>query len=150
MRPRGILHRGLTLQSRGVTLIELIAFIAIAAIVAAVMVQTFSGTMRGSHLGKEMTQATQLAQQRMEVIMGQRKAMGYSTFIASPDYDPCQSGAWATQMCSTSSVPAGNYTVSSVRSAADACGTGCTDVAVMVDDPYGSRMAELTMQFWGY
>lgn len=137
-------------RCKGVTLVELIAFIAIAGIVAAAMFQTFSGTMRGSHLGKEMTQATQLAQQRMEVILGQRKTLGYTAFIASADYDPCQSVAWTTQLCSTSSTPAGNYTVSSTRSAADACGTGCTEITVTVSGPGGGQLAQASAQVWNY
>jgi len=133
-----------------VTLVELIAFIMIAGVVATVLIQAFGGTMRGSHFGKEMTQATQLAQQRMEVILGQRKTLGYTTFIASADYDPCQSGVWTTELCSTSSVPAGNYTVSSTRSAAGACGTGCTEVTITVTGPYGDVLARATNQVWDY
>ena len=128
-------------RSRGVTLVELIAFIVIAGVIAVAMVQAFSGTMRGSHLGKEMTQATQLAQQRMEVILGQRKTLGYTAFIASADYDPCQSGAWVTELCRTSTTPAGSYVATSTRSAADACGTGCTEIVVTVTGPCGGNLA---------
>src|SRR5687768_12406091 len=67
----GCFNRG----CRGVTLIELIAFIVIASVVATAMLHVFSSTMRGSYFGKEMTQGAQLAQQRMEVIYGQRKTL---------------------------------------------------------------------------
>lgn len=141
---------GLRRRDAGVTLVELIAFIVIVAIVAVAMVQAFSGTMRGSHFGKEMTQATQLAQQRMEVILGQRKTLGYTVFIASADYDPCQSGVWTGQLCSTSSYAAGNFLVASTLSAADACGTGCTEVTVTVTGPYGDVLAILADHVWNY
>ena len=150
MRSRKLSCRRPIPWSKGVTLVELIAFVAIAGVVVAAMFQTFSGTMRGSHFGKEMTQATQLAQQRMEVILGQRKTLGYTAFIASADYDPCQSVVWTTQLCGTSTTPAGNYVVASTRSAADACGTGCTEIAVTVTGPYGDQLARAATQVWNY
>lgn len=150
MRSRKIPRAGLVVRSNGVTLVELVAFIAIVGVVAAAMFHGFSGTMRGSHFGKEMTQATHLAQQRMEVILGQRKMLGYTAFIASANYDPCQSGAWTTQLCGTSSTPAGNYVVASTRSAANACGTGCTEIEVTVAGPYGGQLARATTQVWNY
>ena len=159
MIARRLLRREPVPPSGGVTLIELIAFIAIAGVVAVALVQAFSGTMRGSHFGKEMTQGTQLAQQRMEVILGQRKTLGYAAFIASADYDPCQSSVWAGQLCSTSSYAAGNFSVASTRSAADACGTGCTEVTVTVASPYGAVtgscvgsdvLACLAAEVWNY
>ena len=150
MKTRRIPHCRSIPRSRGVTLVELIAFIVIAGVIAAAMVQAFSGTMRGSHLGKEMTQATQLAQQRMEVILGQRKTLGYTAFIASADYDPCQSGAWVTELCGTSTTPAGSYVATSTRSAADACGTGCTEIVVTVTGPSGGQLAQATAQVWNY
>jgi type II secretory pathway pseudopilin PulG len=134
----------------GVTLVELIAFIVIVAIVAAAMVQAFSGTMRGSHYGKELTQATQLAQERMEVILGQRKRLGYASFIAG-DYDPCQPppavvAPWSTNQACVATT----YTVASTLSAADACGTGCSEITVTVTGPYGDVLARLTEQVWNY
>lgn len=137
-------------RARGLTFIELIAFIVIAAVVATAMIQAFGGTLRGSHYGKELTQAAQLAQQRMEVILGQRKTLGYAAFVTSPNYDPCQSGAWMTAPCSTSSTPAGNYTVESTRSAPDACGTGCTEITVSVTGPYKDVLTQLAVQVWDY
>ncbi len=137
-------------RAHGLTLVELVAFIVIAAVVAAALIQAFGHTLRGSHYGKELTQATQLAQQRMEVILAQRKTLGYAAFIASPHYDPCQSGAWTAALCSTTSTPAGNYTVISTRSAADACGSGCTEITVTVSGPDGEVLAQLAGQVWDY
>lgn len=147
MRPR---HPQTVLRpatpARGVTLVELIVFIVIAAIVAVAMLQAFSGTMRGSYYGKELTQGTQLAQQRMEVIRAQRKTLGYSAFISSPNYDPCQSGAWTGQLCTSTS----SYSVKSTPPVANACGTGCTPVTVTVTGPFGDQLAQLAYNFWNY
>ena len=155
---------GLRRRDAGVTLVELIAFIVIVAIVAVALVQAFSGTMRGSHFGKEMTQATQLAQQRMEVILGQRKTLGYSSFIVG-DYDPCQPPPalvppWSTsEACATTTYGAGIFDVQSTLSAADACGTGCTEVTVTVASPFGAVtgacagsdvLACLSAEVWNY
>lgn len=140
---------------RGATLVELIVFIVVIGVVVVAMVQAFSGTMRGSHYGKELTQATQLAQQRMEVIIGQRKRLGYTNFIAG-DYDPCQpppaaAPPWSTsQACSTTTYAAGAFAVNSTLSAPDACGVGCSEVAVTVIGPYGDILSRLTYQAWNY
>lgn len=139
------------------TLIELIAFIVIAGLVATALIQVFGGTMRGSHLGKEMTQATQLAQQRMEVIMGQRKRLGYHGFDAST-FDPCDpvgAPAWGAQACQTTSYPAGQFTITSTPTfTSDACGAGtgtdCKLVTVTVTGPYGNQLSSLMYQVWGY
>lgn len=143
-------------HARGVTLVELIAFIVIVAVVATAMVQAFSGTMRGSHFGKQMTQATQLAQQRMEVIVGQLKYLGYAN-VAAANYDPCKLALWAgpPEACGTTTSPAGPFVIdSSFDDAADACGAGsgidCRVIAITVDGPYGDRLASLTYHAWNY
>lgn len=141
---------------RGATLIELIAFIVIAGIVATAMVQAFSGTMRGLHLGKEITQGVQLAQQRMDVILGQRKRLGYAGFTLAT-YDPCLLAIPpfpASQACAASA----GYTVTSAPAApgfaADACGVGtgttCRVITVTVTGPRGSTVATVTRQVWSY
>ncbi len=138
---------------RGVTLIELISFIAIVGIVAVGMIQAFSGTMHGSYYGKEMTHGTQLAQERMEIILGQRKRLGYTAFVAGT-YDPCTApiAPWnANQACLASSYAAGNFIVSSLPApVADSCGTGCSVITVTVTSPYGDTLSVLTSQVWNY
>ena len=137
---------GLRRRDAGVTLVELIAFIVIVAIVAVAMIQAFGGTMRGSHFGKEMTQATQLAQQRMEVILGQRKTLGYSGFDATT-FDPCDGTGpvWGAQACT--STP--NYGVAS-QFDNPACGANCRNITVAVTGPYGDTLATLAAQVWNY
>jgi type II secretory pathway pseudopilin PulG len=142
--------------ARGVTLIELVMFIVIVGIVAVAMVQAFSGTMRGSGYGKQLTQATQLAQQRMEVILARRKALGYAGFDATT-FDPCDGvgPVWVAQVCQTTVYAAGSFVVTSTfNSASDACGAGsgtnCREVTVSVASPYGDTVARLTAQVWNY
>jgi type II secretory pathway pseudopilin PulG len=140
-------------HQRGVTLVELIIFIAIVGFVAAAMVQGFTGTTRGSHYGKQLTQASQLAQQRMEVILSRRKQLGYGSFDANT-FDPCDNvgaPAWTAQVCQSTT----GYTVASTGSfASDACGAGtgtdCRLITVTVNGPSGDLLASLTQQVWNY
>jgi Tfp pilus assembly protein PilW len=135
---------------RGVTLVELIAFIVIASVVAVALLQVFHGTTRGSHSGEELTQAVHLAEQRMEVIRGQRVRLGYAGFTAAT-YDPCPPvGAWAAAACNTTTYPAGSYTVTTTAPVDGACGAGCKLVTVTVTDPYGEVSARLAEEFWDY
>lgn len=127
---------------KGVTLVELVAFIAIVGIVAVAMVQAFSGTMRGSHMGKQMTQAMELVQGRMELIQGKRVELGYTT-LNSTNYDPCKPvSSWTVEACQT-----GNYTVDSNY---DASSGTYKEVTVTVTGPYGDVLARLTARFWDY
>ncbi len=140
---------------RGVTLIELIAFIIIAGIAMVILVQVFAVSMHGSHTGKQLTQGVHLAQQRLEVIRGQRSRLGYAGFTATT-YDPCPPvGTWIAQACQTTTYPAGNYQITSTfNGAADACGAGtgtdCRVVTVTVTEPGGVTVSVLTTQFWNY
>lgn len=137
-------------RQRGFTLIEMIVFIVVAGIVGTTLIHAFGSTMRGSHLGKEMTQAAQLAQQRMEVIAGQRNRLGYANFNAL-NYDPCQLGLWVgPQVCATTTYGAGTFGVTSTPPVANSCGVGCTEVSVTVTSPYGGILTVLTQQFWNY
>ena len=134
---------------RGVTLIELIAFIIIAGIAMVILVQVFAVSMRGSHTGKQLTQAVHLAQQRLEVVRGQRSRLGYAVFTATT-YDPCPPvGAWTAQACQTTTYAGGSYTVTSTFSDVD-CGANCKQVVVTVTDPDGATVSVLTTQFWNY
>ena len=134
---------------RGVTLIEMIAFIVIAGIAMVVLVQVFAVSTRGSHTGKQYTQAVHLAQQRMEVIRGRRETLGYTGFTLAT-YDPCPPvGAWTAQVCQTTTYPGGSYTVTTSFSDVT-CGADCKQVTVTVTEPDGSTASVLTHQFWNY
>ena len=68
----------------GFTLIELIIFTVIAGVLVVGLASVFSASMRGVAEPGQLTQATQIAQERMELILGQRRAVGFAAFT-----DPC-------------------------------------------------------------
>lgn len=145
-------------RMRGVTLVELIAFIIIVGILASGIIGGFSATLRGSGMPRQMTQALQLAQGRMELIRARKdslSAMGYNGFacFTGTRYDPCQS-ALAAGGCPAMS-PSGNpvcnavpgYTVTPSLDQTGACMGGdanykCIMVTV-TDATSGSTLAQL-------
>jgi hypothetical protein len=90
-------------DQRGVTLIELIAFIVIMGIASMTLLSMYRAVLPRGVTPAEISVATQLAQERMELILGQRAVVGYSPLV-----DPCAASAAA--VCTA---PAG-YGVSSV------------------------------------
>ena len=83
-----------------------------------------------------------LAQQRLEVIRGQRSRLGYAGFTAAT-YDPCPPvGAWTAQACQTTTYPGGSYTITSTFSDV-ACGANCKQVVVTVTEPDGATVSVL-------
>ncbi len=69
---------------RGLSLIELIVFIVVMSIAVVAVMQGLSSALRGSLTPGQITQATQLAQERMELILATRQTRGYSGI-----FDPC-------------------------------------------------------------
>ncbi len=74
---------------RGLSLIELIVFIVVMSIAVVAVMQGLSSSLRGSLTPGQITQATQLAQQRMEFILSRRQTLGYTDFQT----DLCPSAA---------------------------------------------------------
>ena len=93
----------------GYSLIELVIFIVIVSILAAGLITAFGGALAGAPQATRIDIATQLAQERMELILAQRDALGFAAFTATT-FDPCTSTPASTQPACTS-VPTG-YTVS--------------------------------------
>lgn len=71
-------------MARGFTLIELIIFIVIVSIMGVALISAFSASTRGAPDAGLITQATQIAQERMELVMAQRRAVAFAAFA-----DPC-------------------------------------------------------------
>src|SRR5450756_340863 len=88
---------------RGVSLIELIAFIVIMGISVVALLSMYRAVLPRGATPAEITVATQFAQERMELILGQREAGGF------PLVDPCVT--WPAAVVCT---PTSGYTVSSV------------------------------------
>lgn len=68
----------------GVTLIELIVFIVIAALLATGLIAAFTVSMKDTPKSNEITQALQIAQERMELILAYKQSKGFNALI-----DPC-------------------------------------------------------------
>ena len=68
----------------GVTLVELVAFIVIVALLATGLIAAFTLAMKDTPKSGEITHALQLAQERMELILAYKKSKGFTALI-----DPC-------------------------------------------------------------
>jgi type II secretory pathway pseudopilin PulG len=94
----------------GVSLIELIIFIIIIAIVTTGIMSGFSRMLQGTATAHELNEAAFLARQRLELILPQRQVLGFTGFTAA-SFDPCTSSPVSTQPPCTG-IPSG-YTVTS-------------------------------------
>jgi type II secretory pathway pseudopilin PulG len=92
---------------RGVSLIELIAFIVIMGISAVALLSMYRAVLPRGATPAQITLATQLAQERMELILGQRIAGGYSTAVLT---DPCVGGT-PPAICTDQFAPSGLYSI---------------------------------------
>ena len=68
----------------GVTLVELIVFIAVAALLATGLIAAFTSSMKATPVSGDVSHALQLAQERMELILAYKKSKGFAAVI-----DPC-------------------------------------------------------------
>ena len=87
-------------QGDGFSLIEVIVFIVVLGVLAAGLVVAFSSPLRNSPEAGRLDLAAELAQQRMELILAQRRGTGFAGFT-----DPCPGPAICT--------PPTGYTVTS-------------------------------------
>ena len=92
---------------RGLTLIELIAFIVIMGISAVALLSMYRAVLPRGATPAQITLASQLAQERMELLLGQRAAFGYSTTVLT---DPCAGGT-PPSICTNQFAPAGLYSI---------------------------------------
>ncbi|MCR4332975.1 MAG: hypothetical protein NUV34_09815 [Sulfuricaulis sp.] len=68
----------------GITLVELIAFIAVMALLATGLIAAFTSSMKATPPSGDVSQALQLAQERMELILAYKKSKGFTAML-----DPC-------------------------------------------------------------
>ena len=76
------------LHQHGMTLIEVLLFVVVVGIVAAGLLTAFNGALRSTSTPGQMLTAQLLAQERMELIIGQRRVLGFGGFTSST-FDPC-------------------------------------------------------------
>ncbi len=84
----------------GFSLIEVVIFIVVLAVLLAGLLVVFSSSLSKSPQAGQLDMGAELAQQRMELILGQRRAVGFAAFT-----DPCPGPAVCT--------PPAGYTVTS-------------------------------------
>lgn len=99
--------RAATAAQRGVTLIELVAFIVIMGISVVALLSMYRAVLPRGATPAEITLATQLAQERMELLLGQRDAYGYSTAVLA---DPCVGGI-PPAICTSQYTLSGLYSI---------------------------------------
>lgn len=142
---------------RGVTLVELIAFIIIVGLLVSGVIGGFSTTMRGSGVPRQVTQALQLAQERMELIRARKDFVGFACFtndVNGPRYDPCGTAAAAGSCPATiasthpacSAATTFGYTAIPALDETGACMGGDVNykcITVTVNDAGGARLSQL-------
>ncbi len=74
----------MSIKQSGISLIEMIIFIVVVSIAVTGVLLAFTNTQRTGQPPIEITTATQLAQERMELILTQKRLVGFATFT-----DPC-------------------------------------------------------------
>ena len=98
---------------RGFTLVEMVVFIVIVSLAAYALFRSFGSVLQRSPTAAQLTQAMQLAQERMELIQGQRDVQGYNSLV---DLDPCMRGGALPNVCTV----AFGYVVASTGTASGA------------------------------
>lgn len=104
---RGLPSKAAYAAQCGVSLIELIAFIVIMGISVVALLSMYRAVLPHGATPAQITLATQLAQERMELLLGQRDVSGYSTAVLT---DPCAGGA-PPAICTNQFTPTGLYSI---------------------------------------
>jgi len=119
-------------RAAGFSLIEAVVFIVVLAVLLSGLVVALTSSLRSSPTAGQIDLASELAQQRMELILAQRRAVGFAGFA-----DPCPGPAACTPPAGytvTASIAAGwggdptNYRVITVT----VTGTGATSATAVV------------------
>jgi Tfp pilus assembly protein PilV len=136
---------------RGVSLIELIAFIVIMGISVTALLSMYRAVLPRGATPEEITLATQLAQERMELILGQRIVDGYSTVVLN---DPCVGGP-IPAICTNQFTPSGLYSiiVTGINPAVQFSGLSTNSYrmfGVKVLGPDGNQLANLSAVIGNY
>ena len=136
---------------RGLSLIELIAFIVIMGISVVALLSMYRAVLPRSVTPAQITIATQLAQERMELLLGQRDASGYSTVALT---DPCAGGT-PPAICTDQFTPSGLYSivVTGVNTPVQWSGISTNSyrmLGVAVLGPDGNQLANLSSVIGNY
>jgi len=126
----------------GFTLIELVIFIVVVAILSLGLFAVFSSALKGTASLASATRAQQLAQARMELILAQRRlALNYASFLANPD--PC-TGATPPAICTA---PAGYSFNPAPVVAASGLGVDFNEITVTVQGEGDAQLMALVANY---
>ncbi len=75
-------------KSKGFNFLEIIVFIVVIGILSQAMFVSFSQVLGAGSTRKEYAAAAELARERMELLLGQKRSQGFSRFT-----DPCNAGS---------------------------------------------------------
>lgn len=128
----------------GYSLIELVVFIVVLGILGTALFTGFSTALMTSATSPAGIDATHLAQQRMELILAQKRRLGFAGFV-STSFDPCTSPPPSTQPVCTV-IPAG-YTVSSTLTANWGGNTNYKVITVSVTGKEQASLVALVANF---
>jgi hypothetical protein len=137
----------------GVTLIELIVFIVVISVSVSGIMLALSAAQGGATITPaQLTRATQMAQERMDLIIGHKQNLSFACFgdTTEPRYDPCQAagaaGACPAQFASAlggcAAVP--GYPVMPALAGDWGGDTDYRVVTVRVTGPDGGQLAEIS------
>ena len=136
----------------GVTLVELVAFLVVISIGAVALLGSYRNILPRAPTPAQITQAALLAQERMELIAGNRGVLGssISAAFATTALDPCPS---ANAFCPLSSPGFGMQVLGGGTTAVAWLANPTTthrQVTVTVSSASGTQLAQLITVFTNY
>lgn len=128
----------------GLSLVELVVFVAITAVLMAGIFSVFSTTLQHSMDAGRIQQAALLARERMELILGQRHSQGFAAFTAT-SFDPCTSSPPSSQPVCTALPP--GYTITTALTDNWGGDPGYKVVTVTVTGSAGTQLTALVADY---
>lgn len=78
------------LRQRGLTLMEMVLFIVVLGVAGVALLTALSAPLTGAGTQTQAVTAAQVAQARMELVLGQKRKAGFpDNGLCDPDPDPC-------------------------------------------------------------
>ena len=119
----------------GFALIEIIIFIVVSSVVVVGLFAAFANNLRNTPQAGQIDRAADIAQQRMELILAQRRAVGFATFA-----DPCPGATVCTP-------PAGFSVTSSIVSGWNGDPTNYKVITVDVTGQFAATATALVANY---
>jgi prepilin-type N-terminal cleavage/methylation domain-containing protein len=124
-------------KHKGFTLVELIIFIVIIGVSVSSLITVYRTALKNTPTGNYQTTAIELAQGRMEIILGQKRLKGFTSFS-----DPCPAAA----VCSIPASLSDDFTiVSNVVNTTISGDSNYKIITVTVTGPQNSRASLKTL-----